>query len=119
MEILDKILSELKRKGLSQKELADYLDISPNNITDWKSGRSRSYTKYLPQIAKFLGTSVDYLVENHPDDISQEMRDYLEELRTNPDLRILFSLTKGATIDEIKQAVAIVKALRNKDRKEE
>lgn len=119
MEIIDKIMSELKHQGKSQVDLAAHLGISKNNITEWKSGRSTAYVKYLPQIAKFLGTSIDYLVENHPDDISQEMRDYLEELRTNPDLRILFSLTKGATIEEIKQAVAIVKALRNKDRKEE
>lgn len=114
MEILDKILAELKIKGILQKELADYLDLSPNNITDWKSGRSRSYTKYLPQIAKFLGVSVDYLVENHPDDISEELRDYLEELKNRPEMRMLFSLAKGATVEDVKQAVAIIEALRKK-----
>ena len=67
MEILDKISCLLKEKNKKQKELTDYIGISKNNYTDWKSGRSNSYMKYLPQIAEFLDVSLDYLVGTTPD----------------------------------------------------
>lgn len=64
MDILARILLAIKESGHSQSDLADHLGLHRNNITDWKSGKSKSYTKYLPQIAEFLGVSIDYLVGN-------------------------------------------------------
>lgn len=64
MDILTKISFLLKENGLKQKDLCDYLNISGNNFTDWKSGKSSSYKKYLPEIAEYLGVSVDYLIGN-------------------------------------------------------
>ncbi len=71
LSTLDIITNLLIKKNIKQKELTDYLGISKNTFTDWKSGRIKSYTKYLPQIAEFLECSVDYLLgtttlsENH------------------------------------------------------
>ena len=64
MRILDNISRILDEKKLKQKDLTDYLGISKNCFTDWKNGKSASYKKYLPQIAEFLGVSVDYLIGN-------------------------------------------------------
>lgn len=59
---LDNIISELNKQSKLQKDLTDYLGLAKNAFTDWKSGKSKSYMKYLPQIAEFLGVSVDYLL---------------------------------------------------------
>ena len=59
--VLDRIFSMLKEQGKSQVDLADFLGLSKNNISEWKHGRNRSYEKYLYQIAAFLGTSPEYL----------------------------------------------------------
>lgn len=64
MDTLTRILRVLTDRGLAQKDIAQHLGLHPNNITDWKSGKSKSYTKYLPQIADLLEVSVDYLVGN-------------------------------------------------------
>ena len=61
MDILERILQLLSEQGNNQVDLADYLCISKNNISDWKQGRSKSYKKYLYQIAEFLGTTPEYL----------------------------------------------------------
>lgn len=66
MSTIDTILVILKRKNLKQKDLTDYLGISKNAFTDWKSGRIESWKKYLPQIAEFLGVSVDELLGAKP-----------------------------------------------------
>ena len=63
-EIIQTILSLLQESGRKQKELTDFLGITQNAFTDWKSGRIKSYTKHLPRIAEFFGVSVDYLVGN-------------------------------------------------------
>lgn len=62
MSTIDNILVILKSKNLKQKDLTDYLGISKNAFTDWKSGRIESWKKYLPQIAEFLGVTVDELL---------------------------------------------------------
>lgn len=64
MSVLDNIILELNNQNKKQKELTDYLGITKNAFTDWKSGRIKSYMKYLPQIAEFLGVSVDYLLDD-------------------------------------------------------
>ena len=62
MSTIDKISALLSEQGKKQKDLTDYLGIPKAAFTDWKSGRVKSYTKYLPQIAEFFGVSVDYLL---------------------------------------------------------
>lgn len=94
MRILDKITEELKNNGKNQKELCDFLKISKNNYTDWKSGKSSSYKKYLPEIAEFLDVSVDYLLgktenkknppaaaEEEEQDIAFSLSKYMETIK--------------------------------------
>ncbi len=114
MSTFDRIDSLLKQQGKKQTELCNYLGVSKNRYTDWKAGRIQSYTKYLPKIAQFLGVSVDYLVGNTdpPAAEDNELSEYLEELKNRPEMRMLFSLAKGATKEDVEQAVAIIEALR-------
>ena len=60
--MLDKITSLLKEQKRTQKELCTFLGLNQVAFSEWKSGKSKSYTKYLPQIAEFFGCSVDYLL---------------------------------------------------------
>lgn len=56
------IIELLKEKGLQQKDLTDYLNIHKTTFTSWKRGTSNSYLKCLPEIAKFLNVTPDYLL---------------------------------------------------------
>lgn len=58
---LARILECIGSKHGETKRLAEYLDIHPNAISNWRHGRTKSYVKYLPQIAEFYGVSVEYL----------------------------------------------------------
>lgn len=59
---LERILGCIGPGHGSAKALADALGIHPQIITNWKCGPSKSYRKYLPQIAAYFGVSVDYLL---------------------------------------------------------
>lgn len=60
-DVVARIISKMKEHGLDQKTLAKKIGIRPQAITDWKTGFTTSYTKYLPQLAEILETSIDYL----------------------------------------------------------
>ncbi|MGM9936361.1 MAG: helix-turn-helix domain-containing protein [Candidatus Ornithomonoglobus sp.] len=62
MDVLNRILMTLESKNIEQKALADAIGVRKQTISDWKSGKTKSYTKYIAQIAEFLGVSVDYLL---------------------------------------------------------
>lgn len=62
MSTIDKIIEELKIKGLSQKDLTDYLGVDKSTFSQWKKGSNRSYKKYIYEIADFLGVSIYYLI---------------------------------------------------------
>lgn len=63
MNELDNITKLLKEQKKTQKGLCSYLGISGNVFTEWKARRNFSYRKYLPEIASYLGVSVDSLLE--------------------------------------------------------
>ena len=62
MDTLNKIIQILKERKIKQIELTNYIGVSKNIFTDWKSGRNTSYKKHLPKIAEFFDVSVDYLL---------------------------------------------------------
>jgi len=62
--MLARILELLGEEHGSTKALADVLGVTGGTITNWKSGTSRSYPKYAPQIAEYYGVSLDWLSGN-------------------------------------------------------
>lgn len=58
---LELIIDLIGPKHGAIKELAEYLGITPNVVTNWKNGSNKSYRKYLKEIADYFGVSVEYL----------------------------------------------------------
>ena len=99
-EILNNILRLLKVKGVRQIDLARYLGISGNAITQWKINRSSSYMNYLDKIAAFFDVSEEELL--HPDKsnlydsfISPDERELLQIYRSLPDPGIKMAVKKA------------------------
>ena len=61
-------LKELRRKkGLSQQELADKLDISRQSVYKWEQGISYPEITKLPELAKLFDVTVDDLLNDSID----------------------------------------------------
>lgn len=69
---LDRISSLLSSQSKKQKDLTDFLGLTKNTYSNWKSGNNTSYMKYLPQIAEFLSVSIDYLLGKENSPLSKE-----------------------------------------------
>lgn len=61
-EMLTRIFDCLGTKHGAQKELAKYLGIHPNVITNWKNGSNKSYRGYIDEMAAYFGVSTTYLL---------------------------------------------------------
>lgn len=71
MDTVEKILELLAYRNKTQKELAEYLGINKTVITDWKSGKSKSYKSYICDIAVFLDVPINDIVDNVPVSITR------------------------------------------------
>ena len=102
MDTLNKIIQILKERKIKQVELTNYLGVSKNIFTDWKSGRNTSYMKHLPKIAEFFGVSVDYLLgkETHM-------------IENNFTYALYNELAHGLSEEEIQQLKQFADFLRN------
>ena len=59
---ISKNIAELrKHKGITQEQLAEALNISPQAVSKWETGVSLPDTQMLPLIAEYFEVSIDYL----------------------------------------------------------
>ena len=64
MDSLSKIISLMNERGIDNKTMASFLGLDRQVVTDWKARRSKSYTKYIYQIATLLGVQVHELLDD-------------------------------------------------------
>ena len=110
-------LKELREKaGLSQAAFADKLNISQSTVGMWESGKREPNFKMTQYIADFFNTTTDYLLgrENLASEKKSELDDYLEELRTRPEMKMLFNVTKNASKEDLEKAVKILETMLGK-----
>lgn len=87
-------------------------------VSMWIKGTSNSYLKKLHEISAKYGVSVEWLRGETderspaPEPESDELREYLEMLRSRPECRMLLSTVKGATKEEVEANVKLIEALR-------
>lgn len=58
----ERILPLFQSSGIPDAELERKIGIKPKKINDWNAGRTKSYEKYIPQIASYFHVSADYLL---------------------------------------------------------
>lgn len=62
MDAVDRIFNLVDAQYREQRDFAYDLGLTASIVSAWRCRRSASYVKYLPQIAKLLGTSAEYLL---------------------------------------------------------
>lgn len=62
MDTRERIFNLLDKAPMEQKEFAAKIGITDKTASNWRTGRSESFKKYLPEIAEALGTTTEYLL---------------------------------------------------------
>jgi transcriptional regulator with XRE-family HTH domain len=116
-----KRLKELReKKGLSQEQLAERLDIPRTTINHYENDDDRiPRQNRLNQIADFFGVSVDYLVGRaNNKELNESEKSFLSDIDqlSIEELKEKHLLTvdgKPASKEEIEGAIAFIRSLRD------
>ena len=125
MCIMHKVITLLEESGKKQTDFANKIGVPKQLISDWKSGRNKSYMKYLPQIADYFGVSVDYLLgkedKKNPPDKPTERSVYAlaygggAEKASPAELESLYKASKSLIAEKSKKKLEIIDIIKNKD----
>ena len=116
----DKFAQLCKQRGVSPSKAAVDAGISKSLVTKWRVNNIQVPSpEVLQKVSAYFSVPISDLLEEKKLFITQdeELDEYLEMLRTRPECRVLFSLTKDATKTDVEKAVAIIEALRNTEKK--
>ena len=106
------------KNGITIAKLCKDVGISNSTFTELKSGRTKQLSvSNASKVAEYFNVSVEYLMglteQKKPlVNNDEELTDYLQELKDREEMRMLFSVTKTCTKEEVEQAVRIIEALR-------
>lgn len=124
MTVGERIKLARETKNLSQTDLANACKISKqtlykyenNIITNIPSDKIEAIANYLSiSPAYLMGWETDNKDTNNKLADDEELQEYLEELKNRSEMRMLFSLAKGATKEDVEKAVKIIEALKEDD----
>lgn len=123
-EIFEQLLQKF---GVTAYQVSKATGVSQSTLSSWKSRRNKITPENGEKIANYFGVSFGYLMgvedeepnavdkENNPIVLDDEALELLEELKTRPEMRTLFSVSKKATKEDIMKAVKIIEALKGDD----
>ena len=124
MTFVERTLELIKKNNITKNKMLTDLKLGKNSFVNWQERGTIPSGDVLQKIADYFNVSVDYLLGTTPtvqafDEndnvvvIDDETRDIIDSLRTNPEIKILFSVTKKATKEDIIKAVKIIEALKD------
>ena len=118
----DRIRQARISAGMTQKELAEKIGVKFSAVHKYETGMIVNLKREtIAALASALNVSPAWLMcldeeePRQPDDLvngDPELTELLERVRDDPHLRMLFSLTKNATVEDVETAIRIIQALR-------
>lgn len=106
-----------EKKGVSVTKATVEIGLSRTIGTKWKRTGATPNGDTLNKIADYFGVTTDYLLTGEEketaaiDVIDDDLREYLDELRSRPEKRLLFSVTKNATKSQIEAIVKMIEEM--------
>jgi len=104
-----------EQRGMTQAELASRLGCAASTISMYEQGRREPSFEVLRAIAAIFGVPVESLLASVQQTEDEELWALREELRRRPEMRMLFSVSKKASREDIMKTVKIIEALRGSD----
>ena len=81
INLKDKLRTLRRQKNITQEDLANHLDITPQSVGKWERGEGYPDITLLPKIALYFGITVDELLNVDKARIEEKINAYMEESR--------------------------------------
>ena len=103
----------MNERNLERSDVCNALGFKYSTFTDWYNGNKYPRIDSIEKLADYFGIQKSDLIEIKGQ--HTELEEYLEELRTRPEMKMLFSLAKDATKEDVEKAVKIIETLLGKE----
>ena len=121
-QFIERLNSILQKRNLSQADLSKMTGIRSSSISDWLKGKYEPKQDKIAIIAEALNVSPVWLIgydepsTNQPEGyyVDPETAEYAEMLRTRPEMRMLFSASRGISKEDMEKAVEYIELLKLK-----
>ena len=113
----DRFKQLCEQRGISCNKAALEIGLSNATPTKWRKTGAIPTGDTLDRIAQYFGVTTDFLLGNEKTPLvndDEELTEYLQVLKTRPECRMLFQLSKDASKEDVEAAVRIIEALRKK-----
>ena len=113
MTLVEKIKAVCRAKGITVSKLEEEAKISPRTIGRWDE--SKPSVDKVKRVAKVLDVSLDYLLDEENEEVSsdgEDLAEYLEMVRTRPEIRMMMKTQRNATKREVEQNVKFLQAIK-------
>lgn len=79
MTLGEKIQFQRKRRGMTQEELGEMMEVSRQTVTKWESNQSFPEIKKIVKLSYFFNVSTDYLLKDEIEDFEEHLVQYIVE----------------------------------------
>lgn len=123
MKVNEMIEHRRKELGLTMEEVANKVGVSKSTVKKWESGYIKNMRRdKMALLAEALQISPMDLLDDTSDDSQGYYSDpdvvaLAEELRTDPNRRLLFDATKDLSKDDIDIVLSLINGLKAKEGK--
>jgi bifunctional S24 family peptidase/transcriptional regulator len=124
-KFIERLNSILQKRNLSQADLSKMTGIRSSSISDWLNGKYEPKQDKISIIAEALNISPVWLIGYDDTSSNQsegyyvdpETAEYAEMLRTRPEMRMLFSASRGISKEEMQEAVNYIEFIKSRNKK--
>lgn len=112
---MNRIRELRKKNGLSQTELANMLNVAQGTVSGYENGKYDPDSATLAKMAQIFGVTVGSLIgteEKQDTTEADEVWILREKARRDPERKMLLELAGNGSIEDVRQAVAVLDALK-------
>ncbi|MEI8217046.1 MAG: helix-turn-helix transcriptional regulator [Eubacteriales bacterium] len=107
-----------KLKKMTQKDLAEALDVTHSSISAWELGKNSIDMDMLNKICKILDiTPAEIYAGNNSYEVAEtneEMKKHMEYIQERPEVKRLLLATQTSRKEDVLQAIKIIEALKKR-----
>lgn len=117
----EKIRRLREGRNMTQKDLADMLDVTVQSVSKWELGITTPRLPMLRKIASIFHVDMNYFSDSQPNSETyyqnREVAALAQEMFEDPERRVLFDASKGLSKEAIREVKKFIDYQRAKEGK--
>lgn len=107
-----------EKNSITQAYIYKTLNLAQSTVSNWFQGKAVPKYDKLKALSELLGVDMSYWTDEPEEEnyyIDPETRELAEKMRTDKNLKLLFSEAADATPEDLKATYLMLKALKDKE----